>query len=159
MEENGVKINSIQKGKHLKQKIAGSRYILLVGILLLSAGLGTALAGGSSDGGSVIVTVERQVLGEGFFLEPKAVDFNAGDGGREIVEAALGSDGIELSDTGITAIVGADTGSVAIPEAVQVLTTATLPSADNPELAKGAILGNGAYASAGHWNLTLNEKT
>ncbi|SEA70928.1 hypothetical protein SAMN04515656_12312 [Eubacterium aggregans] len=132
--------------------------LLLVGILLVSSGIAGVLASGASSGGTAIITVERQSLGQGFYLEPISVGFDAGEDGAAIVERALENKGeVLLEGSGIQSISGADTGSITIPEAVQALTTATLPTTGNT--AAAGTLGSGAYTSGGHWALTLNGKS
>lgn len=115
--------------------------------------------------GTVIVTVERQTISEGYYLAPVAVPFYEGDNGLNILDRALkgethyqNSTDAQGNKKGIASIVGADTGEAVIPESLLARISKKPSTPGNEALGKDQSLGAGAYTPESAWYTVVNHQ-
>lgn len=70
------------------------------------------------EGGTITLSIERFTLGQGFYMEPVQVEFEAGETLADVLERLLGDDLVNPEGNYVSGIYGADLGSdsVQVPD-------------------------------------------
>ena len=135
--------------------------VLLLGLFLVP-GMKTNAAE-AQKAGTVYASIEKFTVGQGYLVEPTAVEFKAGDTYADILENLLKTHGYTYNITRtygyyLDRIDNADSGKVNIPKCIQGMSTAAgLLTETNP--CKNNGLGTGSYSSYGGWMYFINGKS
>ena len=114
--------------------------------------------------GTITLTVERFTIGQGYFVEPIKVPFEAGDNGATLLKKVIGAENFVGEDSYLEAINGADLGldQVKIPDYIAKIsenkvTTETAKKYGNDSNGPEA-LGEFDYSNYSGWMYFVNNK-
>ncbi|WKY44692.1 DUF4430 domain-containing protein [Eubacteriaceae bacterium ES2] len=110
---------------------------------------------------TITIDVERFTIGQGFYVEPVTLSITDGMTARDAIEKLLGADNLVGEVGYLRAVVGADTGSVAIPDYI----VDTLGGGDTDtamaygQKYTGSTLGEFDYSHDSGWMYLVNNET
>ncbi|MDI3536134.1 MAG: hypothetical protein PWP30_616 [Eubacteriaceae bacterium] len=110
---------------------------------------------------TITIDVERFTIGQGFYVEPVTLSITDGMTARQAIEKQLGADNLVGEVGYLRAVVGADTGSVAIPDYI----VDTLGGGDTDtamaygQKYTGNTLGEFDYSHDSGWMYLVNNET
>lgn len=114
--------------------------------------------------GTITLTVERFTIGQGYFVEPIKVPFEAGDNGATLLKKVIGAENFVGEDSYLEAIKGADLGldQVKIPDYIAEIsknkvTTETAKEYGNDSNGPEA-LGEFDYSNYAGWMYFVNNE-
>lgn len=114
--------------------------------------------------GTITLTVERFTIGQGYFVEPIKVPFEAGDNGATLLKKVIGAENFVGEDSYLEAIKGADLGldQVKIPDYIAEIsknkvTTETAKEYGNDSNGPEA-LGESDYSNYAGWMYFVNNE-
>ena len=114
--------------------------------------------------GTITLTVERITIGQGYFVEPIKVPFEAGDNGATLLKKVIGAENFVGEDSYLEAIKGADLGldQVKIPDYIAEIsknkvTTETAKEYGNDSNGPEA-LGESDYSNYAGWMYFVNNE-
>ena len=114
--------------------------------------------------GTITLTIERFTIGQGYFVEPIKVPFEAGDNGATLLKKVIGAENFVGEDSYLEAINGADLGldQVKIPDYIAKIsenkvTTETAKEYGNDTNGPEA-LGEFDYSNYSGWMYFVNNK-
>ena len=114
--------------------------------------------------GTVTLTVERFTIGQGYFVEPIKVPFEAGDNGATLLKKAIGAENFVGADSYLEAIKGADLGldKVKIPEYITEISKNEVTTEAAKEYGNDSngpeALGQFDYSRYSGWMYFVNNK-
>lgn len=136
--------------------------MVLLFCLFLLPGMKTNAAE-AAKGGTVYASVEKFTIGQGYLIEPTAVEFKAGDTYADIFRKVLKDNGYQFKEESrwggfyLTFINKADSGKVQVPECIQKMDGYKQP--DMTMTLSDKALGEGSYTGEAGWMAAINGES